>query len=346
MLIEQVKIAKEIIFIKYMFFIIHINNIYFCGRAQLAHRVGSHTFHRKLSGSKVVGMDLRKLEIFVRVAELENFSRAAEHLHMAQPAVSIAVRKLEEELETALFDRSGRRAVLTAEGRDLLARAHPVLQSVQDLKQATGAMKDLLRGELGIACPSMLATYFLPDLLSGFLSEHPGLRATVTQAGTHRVEQMLLADEIEIGVTSIQDTDTADPLERIPLVSEEMMVCMAEDHPWAGRQHLDLGDLHQTPMVVYESGYFIRARLNQLCSARGVEPDFRMESNFLPLLVRMVRQGLGTTVGLQMMAEQEPGITGVPLSPGVSIRMALTKRRGRTISRANQAFLDWVAFTL
>jgi DNA-binding transcriptional LysR family regulator len=71
-----------------------------------------------------------------------------------------------------------------------------------------------------------------------------------------------------------------------------------------------------------------------------------MQTNFLPLLTSMVKQGLGTTVGLKVMAEEEPGIVGVPLSPRTEVGMSLAKRRGRSISRANQAFLDWVAFKL
>ena len=94
-------------------------------------------------------------------------------------------------------------------------------------------------------------------------------------------------------------------------------------------------------MVAYESGYFIRAQLDRLCAEQGINPDLRMQSNFLPLLVRMVKQGLGATVGLKVMAQQEPDIVGVPLSPQVEVHMALARRRGRSISRANQAFLDW-----
>ena len=291
-------------------------------------------------------LDLRKLEIFVRVAELKNFSQAAHSLHMAQPAVSIAVRKLEESLGVALFDRSGRRVELTAEGVNLLQRAKLVLREVEELKRSTSAMSGLLVGELDIACPSMLATHFLPDLLTGFLAEHPGLTASVTQAGTSRVEQMLLEDEIEIGVTSAESSPHSAELELLPLVKEQMVLCVAQNHPWAKRRQLRIEDLQGIPMVVYESGYFIRSKLDQLCAERGVTPDFRMQSNFLPLLVSMVKQGLGCTVGLKIMAQQEPGIVGVPLAPRVPVPMALGKRRGRTISRANQAFLDWVSFTV
>lgn len=285
-------------------------------------------------------MNLRKLEIFSAVARAGSFSAAAAQLHMAQPAVSIAVRKLEESLDLVLFDRSGKRIALTAEGLQLLAQAEDILQQVEAMEQSAGAMKGLLQGELSIACPSMLATYFLPELLSGFLSQHPGLRTSVTQAGTSQVEEMLLQDEIEIGVTSAQSDAE---LELLPLVNEQMVVCVAENHPWAGHRELTIKDLHQVPMVVYESGYFIRSLLDQLCRESGITPDLRLQSNFLPLLINMVKQGLGVTVGLQAMAEQEPGICGIPLSPGAGVPMALAKRRGRTISRANQAFLDWAA---
>ncbi|MEP5569095.1 MAG: LysR family transcriptional regulator [Halioglobus sp.] len=288
-------------------------------------------------------MDLRKLEIFAAVAETGSFSAGADQLHMAQPAVSIAVRKLEESLGVTLFDRSGRAIALTAEGQQLLGRAHSILQQVEDLAVSAGDLSGLLRGELSISCPSMLATYFLPDLLSGFLTEHSGLTASVTQAGTTEIEDRLLRDEIELGVTTASGSGE---LERLPLINEQMVVCVSETHPWARRRYVGIEDLQATPMVVYESGYFIRAQLDQLCHAAAIEPELRMQSNFLPLLVRMVKQGIGVTVGLRTMADQEPGIIGIPISPRVEVPMALAKRRGRTISRANQAFLDWVALQL
>lgn len=291
-------------------------------------------------------MDLRKLEIFSTVARCGGFSAAAEVLHMAQPAVSIAVRKLEESLDLDLFDRSGRQVALTREGARLLTQAEAILRQVKEMEQAAGALKGLLRGEVSIACPSMLATYYLPDLLSGFLSRHPGLTASVTQSGTTQIEQMLLQGEIEVGVTTVQNPERAGELDLLPLVEEEIVVCVAADHPWARRSSLNVAELHQTPMVVYEGGYFIREQLDRLCREAGAEPDLRMQSNFLPLLVRMVQQGLGVTVGLRIMAAQETGIVGVPLRPLAKVPMALAKRKGRTISGANQAFLDWAEFKL
>ncbi|MEM8564141.1 MAG: LysR family transcriptional regulator [Pseudomonadota bacterium] len=288
-------------------------------------------------------MEFRKLEIFSRVAQLKNFSAAARSLHMAQPAVSIAVQKLEQELGLRLLDRTGREVRLTAEGKTLLLQAQAILQQVEELRSTNTALQGLLQGELSIACPSMLATYLLPDILSRFLHDHPGLQASVTQAGTGRIEEMLLADDIEVGVITSSEPEIDPRLDCVPLVNEQMVLCMSLTHAWANRKQVKISELHETPMVVYESGYFIRSTLDRMCEQQGVAPVYRMQTNFLPLLLSLVKQGLGTTVGLRIMAAEEPGLRGVPISPRVRVSMFLAKRRDRPISIANQAFMDWAA---
>jgi len=168
-------------------------------------------------------VDLRKLEIFVTVARLGSFSRAAEQLHMAQPAVSIAVRKLEQQLDISLFDRSGRQIATTAEGARLLEQAQQLLEQVESIEYSLGDMKNLLSGVVEIACPSMLATYHLPDLLAEFLGDYPGLKANVTQAGTAQVEQMLLDDEVELGVVTGSEGGAHEELEFVSLIKQTMM---------------------------------------------------------------------------------------------------------------------------
>ncbi|WP_116368233.1 LysR family transcriptional regulator [Parahaliea mediterranea] len=288
-------------------------------------------------------MDLRKLHIFSTVARCASFSQAAQQLHMAQPAVSIAVRKLEEELGLPLLDRSGRQVQCTAEGRELQWRAEAILGEVEDLKHSLGERRQLLRGELTVSCPSMLATYHLPALLGSFLAQHPGLSASVSQRGTTDIRAALLRGELELGVISEEGEPEEAALERVPVLEQPILLCMHRRHPWARRREIPIEDLHASPMVIYESGYFIRDQLDRLCRTAGVQPEFRIQSNFLPLLVSMVRQGIGTTIGLAVLAEQERGIVGVPLAGGARLSMALAKRSGARLSRVNQTFFDWLA---
>ncbi len=285
-------------------------------------------------------MDIRKLQIFEAVARLQNFSRAAEELHMAQPAVSIAVQKLENELELRLLDRESRKVRLTAEGEEALQRARQILFQVDELTHHMRDLSELASGELTIACPSMLATYHLPILLGGFLSCYPGVSAQVTQAGTQLIEQKLLNDEIELGIITL---DGLKPdLEITPLISEEVVLCMTANHPWAKRKTINIKELDQQNMVLYEQDYFIRQTLDQLCRSVRVKPEIRLQTNFLPLIARMVKDGLGLSVALQMMVAQEPEISGVALRPAIKIEMGIAKRVGRQLSRANQGFLDWI----
>ncbi|MBU3069372.1 LysR family transcriptional regulator [Aestuariicella sp. G3-2] len=285
-------------------------------------------------------MDLRKLEIFVQVARLKNFSKAAQVLHMAQPPVSIAVRKLEEELGTELLIRDKRTLALTHEGETVLAQAEVILRQVEDLKETVGDYQGLLRGELNLACPAMAGTYLLPQLLGEFLDLHSGLTAAVTQAGTHKIEQLLLNDEIELGVvTSLEDHKNLDV---VPLVTETMMLCVGSESPFRDRRSVAVSELAAVPMILYERDYFIRKSFDVMCEDRGVEPDIRLQTNYLPLISKLVKQNHGATVGLKMMAQQEPGIHAVPLEPAISVNLGIARRKGRTISRANQAFIDWL----
>ncbi len=292
-------------------------------------------------------MDLRKLTIFREVALRNSFRRAAEALHMAQPAVSIAIQKLEEELSTTLFNRRGRHIKITQEGEDVLRRAEIILSEVQELQQSVVQMNELLKGELTIACPAMLATYFFPDILSEFLQAHPGLTANISQTGSQQIKEQLLNHDIELGVVTLKKgeqgkTDIELELELIELTKEHIVICMASDHAWHQQKSIRIKQLDNSPMVLYEKDYFIRQTLDTLCTVHQVTPDIRIQTNFLPLLTRTVKQGLGTTIGLSMMANEEDGIVGIPLSPRTEVRMAIAKRRGHTISRANQAFLDWL----
>ncbi len=288
-------------------------------------------------------LDLRKLEIFVAAARRESISQAATDLHMAQPAVSIAIARLEADLGVSLFERSGRRVRLTAEGRRLQEDAEALLDHAGAVQDAARRLNRLEKGELHLGCPAMLATYYLPRLLGDFLAQYPGLQASVTQAGTADVERLLLDDQLEAGVITVQQDSADIGLELRRLLRERVVVLVGRKHSWAARRYLNITALAGAPMVLYERGYFIRERFDSLCGEHGVAPDIRMQTNFLPLIIDMVRRGVGAGIGLQMMADAEPELVGIPLRPTIELELALAKRRGRRIAIANQAFMDWLA---
>ncbi|MEM8490501.1 MAG: LysR family transcriptional regulator [Pseudomonadota bacterium] len=287
-------------------------------------------------------MDIKRLKIFVAVVDEGGFSAAARKLYMAQPAVSIAIRKLEEELKVELFDASARRKQLTHEGERLLHHARELLRQVSRLESEIHGLSGTLTGQLTVVCPSMLATYFLPDLLGQFMTQHPQLTASISQQGTQDIEKKLRQRDIELGVIVGELTESDPELEVIPLVHERLCLAVSEDHDFAKRHFVRYEQLHEVPMFIYESGYFIRKAFMRECARAGVQPDLRLQANFLPLLVRMARNGAGVTLGLQLMKDQEKGLCLVPLVPASTLTLLLAKPRDKSISIVNQAFFDWL----
>ena len=229
---------------------------------------------------------------------------------------------------------------LTQEGLIAAERARKLLAEAKDLKQTMQGFNNLITGEVRVACPSMVATYYLPNILSPFLQKYSGLTANVFQAGTKKIENLIEEGEIEVGVITTDNPSTA--LSLVPLLNEMVVLCVNKSHKLSSRKRIKAGDLSGLSMVAYEKDYFIRTKLEEFCSNTGVTPDIRIESNFLPLLLDAVKQNVGATVGLKMLADNEAEIVGVPFSPLIPIDMAVAWHPQKTLSKANQCFVDWL----
>ncbi|MBY5990825.1 LysR family transcriptional regulator [Ferrimonas balearica] len=282
-------------------------------------------------------MDIRKLTIFATVARLGSLSAAARALHMAQPAVTIAIQKLEHQLDCTLLHRDRKGVQLTAEGRLALAQAERVLKEMSEFTELMSRSRGLLTGTVTLSCPAMLANSLLPRQLAPFLAQHPGLTASVHQAGTQAIAEAVLSGETELGVVS---GPAPEGLASLVLHRARMVLLVPDGHRWAGEEAISATALAGQSMVVYQREYHLRQRLDRLCQAQGVVPDIKLETNFLPLIVQMVREGVGLGVGLSVMAEREAGIQGVPLVEEHPFDLALAWRADRPLSRANQAFVN------
>lgn len=286
-------------------------------------------------------MDFRRLQIFLCIAEEGSFIGAAQRLGIAQSAVSIALSKLENDLGVLLFNRSRGGTRLTAEGHLLLERGRELLGRAADIEEEMAARKGVISGTVGIVSPSMVATYYLPRLLASFLDSHPGVTASVTQLGTEDGRSALLEGTTELAVIVAERQETG-LLHSLPLKEERLCVIVAKSHPFARRTYLRLSDVRKQPLVVYESGYFVRDMLDQLCASQAFAPDIRVTTNFLPLILSMVRRGVGATVGVGLVAESEADLRAIPIVPRVDVNLVLARAAGRRLSIANQHFFDWV----
>lgn len=283
--------------------------------------------------------DLRSLRVFLCVADRGGFSAAARELHVAQSAVSQTIANLERRLELTLFQRHERRISLTPEGEHLRLHARQLLERAEATHLAMRELHGLVKGELRIGIPSMLGSYYFPPLLMGFKARHPGIRLTVVEAGARRLQRMIADGELDLGV--VIDDEASHHLERRRLVREEMVVCVPREHPFAGRAGVTAEAFFREPLVLFQDGYFHREFVDALSRQTGLTADVAFQSNLIPLTKAIVRQGFGITTFLRRVVD-EPELAAVSFDPPAWLDLSLAWARGAYLSRAEQAFVDFV----
>jgi DNA-binding transcriptional LysR family regulator len=287
-------------------------------------------------------MDLKQLRYFKTVVEAGGFSAASRQLHVAQPSLSIAVRKLEQELELTLLHRGERTITPTVEGEVLLEHARKLLELAEAAELEMRELRGLAKGEVRLGIPSMLGSYFFPPILMGFKHRYPELRLSVFEQGTRRLQQMIREGELDLGVV-VADSPPED-LETRLLTREEMVACVPADHPFAERQSISIEDFFSQELVVFKPGYFLREFVDRFSEQEQKGPHIAFETNLIPLTKAIVRQGFGITTFLRMVLENEPvdGLVAVSFDEPVFLDLSLAWKRGGYLSRADRAFVDYI----
>lgn len=284
-------------------------------------------------------MDLRQLRFFLEVAGCESFTRAAARLHIAQPALSIAIRKLEEELGVLLFNRRDRKISLTAAGEMLAQHAQVIQADVAKAQEDIAAMQGLLKGEVRVGLTPMLSSFFFPQIISAFKRRHPALQISISGESAGNIQGKIESGEIDMGVIA-----GAVPagLESHHLVREEVVACVHRSHRFAGRKRMPLGELLAEPLIQFKEGYYLREMIDDRAAAMGVTATVVAESNLFSLIRSLVKEELGLAFFLKMVVARDGEVAAVACEPPLYLDLAIAWKRHASLSRANRAFVDFL----
>jgi DNA-binding transcriptional LysR family regulator len=239
-------------------------------------------------------MDLRRLEIFVKVAELGSFSRAAEALFLTQPTVSEHVRALEDELGLTLLDRLGRGAAPTRAGQLLLGYARRMLALGREARQAMDQFQGRMSGELTVGGSTIPGEYVLPALIGSFKGKYPDISISLLIGGTAQVLEMLEGGRVEVAMVGARPTQPT--LDAREIMADDLVVVVATDHPWAGRSTVTLAELREEPLLVRERGSGTREAFERAVAGAGLRLSaFRVvgEMGSTQAMKQGVRAGIG-----------------------------------------------------
>jgi DNA-binding transcriptional LysR family regulator len=251
-------------------------------------------------------MDLRQLEIFVKVAELKSFSKAAEAMFLTQPTVSEHIRTLEQELGVRLLDRLGRGAEPTAAGRLLLSHATRMLQLQREALQAMASFQGRLAGDLLVAASTIPGEYVLPPLIGRFKEKFPDIAITLLIGDSRAVVEWVAEGRAEVGVVGARLPHRG--IDYRELMPDELVLVVPVGHPWHGKTEVGLEDLRAEPLLLRERGSGTRAALESALAQTGLDlAAFRIvgEMGSTQAIKQAVKAGVGVSVISRRAVEEE-----------------------------------------
>ncbi len=287
-------------------------------------------------------MEIRQLRYLVALAEERNFTRAAAREHVAQPALSQQIRRLEEELGLALVERTTRRAALTDAGVLLVARARRILGELDAAQTELEGLRGIQTGHVSIGAMHTMGPVDLSLALAIFHQRHPGVELTVREQASEEMAEMLRVDELDLAFLSVTERIESHGLGLLRLVSEELVVLLPREHPLAERGQVRMAELSGQPFISFRQGARLRELLVSAARQAGFEPHVTVESNESQRVRRLVALGLGVAI-LPRSDADGPGAdiaVATLTEPELSRDVTLAWREGRRHAPAAAEFLQ------
>jgi LysR family nitrogen assimilation transcriptional regulator len=252
-------------------------------------------------------MDLKRLRTFVAVSELGTVSRAAVRLRISQSALSRQISDLEQEFGIRLFDRVGRRLVLTSVGEQLLGDCRGVLGQVGSLGERVELLRRGDRGVLRVAAPPQTLESVLSKFLPGYTKCFPSVDVRLTEALGPEQSALLERGEVHFGIR--HDQYPSRFLASRALPPDEVLAVCSASRPLGRAGEIDIGDLASYPLLLLDSGYSIRRLFNAACRLAGVEPNVVLESRAPHTVLALAEAGHAVGVIQSMLRTDRYALT-------------------------------------
>ena len=287
-------------------------------------------------------MELRHIKYLLAVADHQNFTRAAEALHVSQPTLSQQIRQLENALGVDLFDRSGRAVRLTDAGVAYVDHVRLVLRELQAAERAVHDVQDLSRGNLRIAMTPTFTAYLIGPLIHRFRVVYPGIRLTVLETNQDRIEADLLADRLDLGIGFAGSH--AAGIDARTLFTETLGLVVGGGHPLgSATAPVPAAELAAEPLALLSSDFATRLHVDAYFADCQVPQNIAIEANSISALLEFVGRDLAATVLPDAITSERTELRPVPLDPPLPTRtVQLLRRAAGYRSAAARAFIETV----
>lgn len=285
-------------------------------------------------------MTLIQMRYFYEVCRWQNITKAAEHLHVSQPTVSVAMRTLEEETELQLFHREGRKLMLTHDGSRLLGKITHVLEQMEQLEQDVHAMAHN-RNRIRLAMPLQLGTLFLPHILGEFRTQHPEIQLDIIESGGINALQLVEEEKLDMALTNYE-AGLNNKLRYEQLSTCEICFVTYPGHPLAGKESVSCADVAAEQLVLLDSGFFVYREVHEFYEHHDCQPQVIHYSPYLHTVKNLVRHELASTFLTRQAVLPEDQLVLVPLAEPIYLQSGIVTKKGRPLYDDDKTLISYL----
>lgn len=287
-------------------------------------------------------MTLRQLKAFLVVAQTLNFAEASKKMFMSQPAMSLAIKSLEESVGGQLLVRTTRAVSLTPEGKALYERGRRLVAEWDAMEEEMRQRFALERGLVSIAAMPSFAANQLPDIIARFRQRHPGINVQVNDVVAEETVELVRGGKVELGVT-FRPEGLLEQDQFTPLCVDQFVAVLPPQHPASEYDSVSWQQLSGDEFIALQRPSMVRVKIEETLSAAGIPLDVAFDSHQLATVGRMVGAGLGVSVAPSLCRQQmlDAGARIVPLNnPVIESELGVLTKRSHELSAAGQAMFD------
>lgn len=290
-----------------------------------------------------MNITLRQLKVFASVAKHLSFTRAAEELHLTQPAVSMQVKQLEGQLDSALFEQLGKKIYLTEAGEEVYHYSRLISQQLDELEIVLANIKGLEHGKLRISVATT-ANYFAPHLLAAFCRRYPGVNVILNVTNRQTLLHQLSENEVDMVIMGQPPAEM--DLEADAFMDNPLVTIAPPDHPLAGQKRIPLSRLEKEVFLVRESGSGTRIAMQRFFDKHGISITTSMEVSSDEAIKQSVQAGLGLGMMSQDAVQLELSMNKLTILDieefPILRHWYLVHRKGKRLSAIAQAFKEFL----
>ncbi len=288
-------------------------------------------------------MELRQLEYFCSVANYLNFTRAAEALHVSQPAITSSVKALEEELHVNLFIRERKRIRLTAEGRIFLEKILPVLNQLKQTTTDMQLISEHSRSILNLGVAPVSGSRLLHSLYGMFLKVHPDVTANVYEMGSYGLLEAIDSNQIELAYMVILD-DVKEKYAFLPIEDSSIHVVVGRGHALADQKEISMEQLRDVPVILLPSHSFIGRKVLECYAAANIVPRVLCEPQQMSTVFNLVADeaAISFVLGDQFLKHScLDQLISIPLKPTIPYAAGFVWKKDRQLSAAARTCIEF-----